>query len=617
MAFLVVAGWTLDWFWTLKWMWAVSLPGLGIAGWLAIRRAGSARNLFGGLVEPLGWWPFLLLMLLIIAAGLLYPPTMLDSLSYRLPRIFAWMQEGHINHILSADDRMNYMPHSWSLCVLPLMQVSGDHLEWIASFLSWMILCLVGYDWAFELSGERERSRQMAFIAAAATFAVLQAESSANDLFAAAQLLLALRFVINFERTRDWHEIIWAVLSFCLAAGTKPQFAVFGLPLALWFFAAPSKPWQAFRWVWSPALLALWLLCSPAPSFVMNLHSYGSIAGNALDFSMSGRGPLWNWLLGGTMIAWQSIQPPVNPIGLMNGKLQQMAAESGLSQMTPRFHLNVPLVSMVDSAPLGLVASVVFAAGIFLALKHRAVPWRSWRMLALMAGLISLLIALSRVVSENSGRTFCGFLYFALPLSMAGWNLLGAKKLKAAFYLSLLSALAALILNPSRPLWPAKLAHEELARSEKFDWLNIRLEPYFTYSERAVTAREIIDTIPAGEKQFAALVGNDRPLLPLFRPYNSGRKVLFLPPHATLDDFIRLNVNYVVVGAGAADYYPELCSYLCMTNDNILDDYHLVASHDYTSKLARGPESWQLFRRTPNVNTNAPLAEDGNHDMGR
>jgi hypothetical protein len=445
----------------------------------------------------------------------------------------------------------------------------------------------------------------MAFIAATSTFAVLQAESSATDLFAAAQVLLALRFVLDFERTRNWHDIIWAVWSFCLGAGTKPHYAVFGLPLALWFFAAPSKPWQAFRWIWSPALVALWLLCSPAPSFVMNLHSYGTIAGPGQNYSITGRGPQWNWLLGTTMIVWQSIQPPVSPVGLFNNRLDQIVRNSELSREVPRFNLRVPVVSMVDSAPLGLVASVMLAAGIVMAFRHRAASWRSWRTLALTAGLVCLFIVLARMVSENSGRAFCGFLYLALPLSLAGWNLLEVKKLKAAYYLSLLTAMTALILNPNRPLWPSGWACKELARSEKLKWLVARLEPYSKYSARATTAREVIDAVPADEKQFAVLVGSDRPLLPLFRPYFTGKKVCFLPPHATPADLTKLNVNYVVVGGGAEELYPELCNYLRQTND-----YHLVSSRDYTSKLARGPEAWQLFGRSPTLNTNQPPVQE-------
>ena len=558
-------------------------------------------------------------MALMVTAGLLYPPTMLDSLSYRLPRIFAWLQEGHIQYLPSSEERLNYMPHSWSLCILPLLQASGDRLEWVWSFVSWIALSLMAYEWALELNtdlqgeasvrpGGRSRARQMAFIAATSMFAVLQAESSANDLFATATLLLALRFVMDFEKTRRWTEINWAVLSFCLAGGTKPQYCVFGLPLMLWFFAAPSKPWKSFRWIWTPVVAVVWVLCSPVPSFAMNVHTYGTIAGPGLNQSITGKGPPWNWVLGGTMIAWQAIQPPVSPAGLFNDRLSKAVEKSGLQKVTPRFNLRVSLVCLVDTASLGLVASAAWAWGIYLALRHRRVSWQSWRTLALMAGVFSLFIALSRMVSETCGRANCGFLYFALPLSMAGWSLISVRKMKVVFYLSLLSALTALILNPARPLWPSQWAHNELDRSVRFNWLDSKLEPYFKFTERATTARELITRIPLKEKQFVVLAGDDRPLLPMFRPYDSGRKVLFLSNHSAPDSLNQLAVNYVIIGGGAEDDFPELCAYLRQTND-----FELIESRDYTSKLKRGAETWQLFRRRPEPESRTDSAAARQH----
>jgi hypothetical protein len=602
MTFLVVLGWALSWFWTLKWDWLFALLGLGAGLWLAVRWAGSRKNLLAGLAEPLAWWPFLLLLGLIIISGLIYPPTMLDSLTYRMPRIFAWMQEGHIQFFPTADDRMNYMPHSWSLCMLPVIQLTGpDLLEWSWSCVSWIMLCIVAYDWAYELNGDKNRARQMAFVAAASTFAVLQAASSANDLFAGGLMLVTLRFVLEFERTRNWREIIWAVTGFCLAAGTKPQFAVFGLPLAIWFFASPAKPWQAFRWVWSPVLLVLWLVCSPAPSFFMNYNSYGTVAGPGVNYTTTGKGPQWNYLLGTTMIVWQSFQPPVSPFGLLNKKMDTLVEASGLKKDAPRFNLRVAVVAMVDSAALGLVASVMMTAGIFLTVRRRLVSRCSWQSLAFFAGLACLLLAMAKVVSENSGRAFCGFLYLGLPLAMVGWNSFSPGRLKLWFYFSLLSAVTAIVLTPGRPLWPAIFVHEHLLASEKFRKFADVLEPYFKYSERAQTAREIIAAVPQSEREFVVLVGEDRPLLPLFRPYNTGRKVVFLPRNARTADLKELNVNYVIIGGGAQDYYPELYEYIKQSGE-----YHLVKSQDYTSKLSRGAETWQLYLRNENSNSNTP-----------
>jgi len=87
-------------------------------------------------------------------------------------------------------------------------------------------------------------------------------------------------------------------------------------------------------------------------------------------------------------------------------------------------------------------------------------------------------------------------------------------------------------------------------------------------------------------------VGEDRPLLALFRPYSLARDVLLLLPHANQRELNHLQVNYVITGGAAAESYPELCRYLEQSGD-----YELVARRDYISKLACGAETWRLFRR--------------------
>jgi len=230
--------------------------------------------------------------------------------------------------------------------------------------------------------------------------------------------------------------------------------------------------------------------------------------------------------------------------------------------------------------------------GLWLAVKRRLVTWNSWPVLASVSGLAALLMALSQMVSENSGRAFDGFLLFLLPLTLVGWNLLGARTLKIAFALSLLSALTALVLTPSRPLWPAAWFCQKWEASGQHPALLAKLEPYFRYADRASTAQEIVNAIPYSEKEFAALVGPDRPLLPLYRPYSAARKVDLLPPNTKPADLNRLPINYVVVGGGAQDEYAELYQYLHESKDFVL-----LLRHSYTSRLTRGPEDWELFIR--------------------
>ncbi|MEI9959633.1 MAG: hypothetical protein WDM76_00470 [Limisphaerales bacterium] len=475
-------------------------------------------------------------------------------------------------------------------------------MVWLWAFISWIVIYVTAYDWAFEINRDIKKSRILAFLGSTSTFAILQATSSANDIFATAMALLSLRFVMAFERSRDWHEINWAVLSFCLAAGTKPHFAVFGLPLMIWFVASPSKPWRAFRWVWSPLLLAIWLLCSPAPSFVLNHQTYGTWAGPGQDFSMTGKGPVWNILLGTTMIVWQNPQPPINPVALLfTKKLDQIVEDSGLKKLVPRFTLKTSPVNMVDTASLGLITSILFLVGAILAFKRNRSFWKSWQGLAMIISLFCIIASLSKFVSSGAGRAFCGFLYVALPLAIVGWNSMKPGTLKLCLYLCLFSSVVSLVFNPSRPLWPARFVQHELASSPRFDWLAKKIElSYLKIPERAITANDIVRAIPSGEKSVVAVVGDDRPLLSLFRPYSVRRKVLFLPPHSPPKELSQLAVkgaHYVVVGGGAQLPYPELCEYLEKSGD-----YKLVISRDYTSKLVRGPETWKLYQLAESTN---------------
>jgi len=584
-------GWGLSWWNRLDWLEWLSVAGFLAAVAFARRGAGSWANL-KGIGEPLAFWPFILVGGLALVAALIYPPTMLDALTYRLPRILLWLQENHIRHFLTAENRVNYMPQVWGLVTLPLIQLAGDRLVTLWNYASWIVFYLIAYDWAFEVSGNVNKSRVMAFIASTSTFAVLQACEATSDLFVTALVLISLRFVMQFERTRDWRNINWSVVSLLLATGTKPHVAVLALPLVIWFWMAPSKPWKSFQWRWLPGLIPVWLLCSPMLSWVLNYQTYGRWMG-VEQTSFSGKSPVWNVLLGTAMTVWQGIQPPVNPLALMlNDRLQQGISEFGLNILLSRFSLRCSFISLVDGASLGLVLSTLLAVGVVLAVRRNRQALNSWRGWAMAAGAIGYWLVLSQFVPGTVGRSFCVFLFFAIPLAMVGWNSLRPQVLRAGLWLCLCSSLLALVLNPERPLWPACRAQRALAGSPRFSWLAKKMELYLLVPERARTGEALVQAIPGSEPAVAAVVGMDRPLLPLFRPYSLGRDVRLLPPHAVQRDLNRLQINYVIVGGGAEESYPELCSYLEQSGD-----YELVLSHDYTSKLVRGAETWKLFRR--------------------
>ena len=406
IACLAIMGWGLSWWHWLDWLGWLSVAGFLAAVVLACRWAGSGANLLKGIGEPLAFWPFILVGGLALVAALIYPPTMLDALTYRLPRILLWLQENHIRHFSTANDRLNYMPQAWGLVTLPLIQLAGDRLVTLWNYASWIVFYLIAYDWAFEVSGNVNQSRVMAFIASTSTFAVLQACEASSDLFVAALVLVSLRFVMQFEHTRNWRNINWSALSLLLAADTKPHVAVLALPLVVWFWLAPSKPWKSFQWRWLPGLIPVWLLCSPGLSWILNYQTYGRLLGVPGD-SFSGKNPLVNLLLGSVMTVWQVIQPPVNPMALMfNGRLQQGISALGLNTLMPGFTLRCSLINMVDGASLGLVLATLLAAGVVLAVRRNRQALNSWRGWALAAGATGFGLALAKIVPGSVGRSY-------------------------------------------------------------------------------------------------------------------------------------------------------------------------------------------------------------------
>jgi hypothetical protein len=258
----------------------------------------------------------------------------------------------------------------------------------------------------------------------------------------------------------------------------------------------------------------------------------------------------------------------------------------------PTFNLRCSFIAMVDGASLGLVLSALLVVGVVLAVRRNRQVLNTWRGWAMAAGATGYVLALSQVVPGAVGRSFCVFLFFAVPLAMVGWNSLRPQVLRAGLWLCLCSSLLSQVLNPGRPLWPARQAQQVLAGSTRFNWLAKKMELYTLVRERGRTGEVLVQAIPASEPAVVVLAGGDEPLLALFRPYSLQRDILLLPPHAAQRDLDRFQVNYVIVGGGAEEEYPELCSYLEQSGD-----YELVISHDYTSKLARGAETWKLFRR--------------------
>jgi hypothetical protein len=587
-----------------------------IAGWtLSAFHAYSSMGIFGGLVvcaclvhgyrswkktsetsqreflDDLSFPPFLILLSLISLAGILYRSTVLDSLSYRIPRMLMWLQEDRVLFIDNPDARLNFMTPLWEFASTPVFLAFGFHSLWVGSALSWIMLYLASIKISSEFTTNRNTCRWLAMIPCSASCFALQAASTMNDGWAAAFLAISLTFVISFCKHPTFAALVASGMALSLTANSKPHFAVFALPWLAWFFIHPSRPWRHMRWKWLLPLLLVACVCSPLPTFVSNSIHYGNFKGPAGDGGF-GLGPWYlNMTLGSVMMLWQMFQMPVNPAaGMINRLIAQHIDTSGLGAIAPRFKLAGSELAIVDNASLGVFISLIFITGIALALKHKAkIPcWVWW---SLWAFVICFALAVSQVVPSTLGRSFSGFLILAMPPALAGISTLQAKTIKFIVIVPLAFAALAISISPSHPLWPAKTF------AKHYPGIADKMGRYFNFQDRAHAGRTLMDRLPSKTEQIGILAVRDQSLIELWG-HKRQRRVKFFPRDVTIEVLRESGIQWFVTAAADPTDRQSLYGSISAELESSVD-FEEIKSDSYVCISSRGAELWKLYCYNP------------------
>jgi hypothetical protein len=553
----------------------------------------SRRELRADLTFP----PFLILLVLVVLAGTLYITTVLDSLSYRIPRMLMWLQEGRLHFIDNPDFRMNFMSPFWEFVSTPIYQATGLRFLWLGSAMSWCLLYLSFVYLAAQAGVDCTKLRWIAIIPTASVGFVLQAASTMNDIWAASLLAISLCFILSFEEKKRFWDMVASGLALALAANGKAHFAVLALPWLLWFFLSKSKPLHSVKWAWAAPIAMLVLLCSPLPTFVSNHIYYGSFKGQAGDEGFGLGGPILNLSLGSVKMLWQIFQPPINPFATKLENLSNSWIEStGLADVAPRFGLSARELSIVDSASIGLVVSILLCLGLVRVLRNRKnVP--RWLWFSAAAGIVGFLIAVSQVVPGTLGRSFLGLTVPIIPLCLWGLNRYSRKWIGGAAIFSLLAAAAGIVVSPSHPLWPAKTTANYLNRFHDHfvRYLNPQKKPY--------AGNSVIKTVPDDATEIGIMAVGDQSLIQLWNHRNPELKVRFLPSDTSTADLIKNGPRWFILIAADTTAPDALFAKLAadLKNDSRFEPFF---SDEFVSLNVRGPERWILYRYLGGCETN-------------
>ncbi len=224
------------------------------------------------------WGAIIALLALAFYQGVVGPPNNVDALGYHLPRLHAWIQQGHVGYFDSWDTRMLAMPPFAEYLGVHVRLLSGtDLLSFLPQWTSLLVACVAVALATRELGGTREHASWAALMLACVPIAILQATNPKNDLVVAAGVAIGVWMLARTARDEkfDISRAVGAGLVLGLLALTKGTgllyAAVLGLALALVAFRA-----RKVRAAGLLALVVLLIVTINSPHWIRNTATFGS-----------------------------------------------------------------------------------------------------------------------------------------------------------------------------------------------------------------------------------------------------------------------------------------------------------------------------------------------------
>jgi 4-amino-4-deoxy-L-arabinose transferase-like glycosyltransferase len=263
--------------------WAVLA--LALAGVLFKARRGAAQG--GGVLAPragrveaaLGTGLGLLAASVSLVAWAAAPNNW-DSMTYHLPRVLHWIQNGSLGHYPTHVIRqLTLSPGAEYAVAQGELLVGSERLAAFVQTLAWLGCALVASLGAKDLGSGRLGQVVAAVFAATLPMAILQASSTQNDLVVAFWLLALAHFALRAVRG-EMGLINWLAAggSLGLALLTKATAFLYAFPFVLWLAAALWRSRRAAPWRAALAAGVLAVLINAAP-WARNLALFGSPLG--------------------------------------------------------------------------------------------------------------------------------------------------------------------------------------------------------------------------------------------------------------------------------------------------------------------------------------------------
>jgi hypothetical protein len=545
---------------------------------------------------------FLLTAALTVVGGMVHAPNNYDALTYRFPRVLHWWGASGWHWITTSNDRMNLSGTNFEWLMMPLFLVThSDRLFFLINIAAYLLLPGLVFVVFLAAGVARRVAWFWMWLMPAALCYAMQAGSISNDTIAVTYFLSALYFAFQARRHGSAGDLWLAFLAAGLLTGVKASNLPLLLPVA--WVMLPSWRLVEKRFAGSVAVIMVSLLVSYLPTAALNLHYTGDWAGDPTNSErIKVEKPLAGILGNGLQLGLQSLEPPFLPLARSAENWVWERFPEGIRAVLmkdfPRFVVGFRELPQEESSGVGIGITLIAIVSVVAALRFRRRNQPRSPDLARRLGLtigvltwVALLVYMSKLGSEATSRLIAA--YYPLLLLPLLSNPAQSILIRQGWYKALAIcagsiALLAVILTPSRPLWPAGCF---------FDWAVDRFPEsalmahaqmvYTVYRSRNDIFAGLRRSIPESVAVIGLIEGGDDAESSLWRPFGARRVVHVLEASRIGES----KLQWLVVKNNVIDLdEPKVFEKWLRHTGGILIDQQSV-----TEKAGRGPEQWSVI----------------------
>jgi len=541
----VLAGWTLSLVGQVRALGYVIFFGVA-GGALALWGKWWWRGALGGNRHRLVWsclarrfrrplpMLFLLAALGVFLGGALYAPNNYDALTYRLTRVLMWWDLSGWHWISTEIPPINYSAAGFEWLMMPLLTLThSDRLFFLINLAPFLLMPGLLFS-VFVQTGVAARAAWTWMWLLPMGFCyIMQAGSLGNDALATGNVLAAIHFAFRARRTGRVEYLWLAFLAAGLATGDK----VLNLPLLLPILVAvwPALGLLRSRLVFGVLMMLFSAAVSFAPIAILNTIHTGNWGGDPRNIMRAEiKRPLSGIIGNGIQLTECLLEPPIFPgARKVSGWIENHVPkplDALLERDFPRLSWRMGELPQEEVSGLGLGTTLLLAA-VFLRRRKASAAVASQRRRAgrLIGGTawVALIVFMAKTGSEATGRLVSAYYpLLALPILLlpAEAGLVRQRWWKILAAVSATATLLALVLTPSRPLWPAERVSAWLAgRFPHNSALARSQRVYNIYSHRNTLLAPIVRHIPNDVRTFGVVEEMGGAEASLWQPYGYRR----------------------------------------------------------------------------------------------